>query len=216
MPFQFYINVCRALVPQFELHCDANAAVCKASVIDGKPVNETSLGFPDVSLTVVNSSGDGEATPQLKYLRGSACADHPGENASSLIHFKCNAKAGRGRPVLKSIDDECTYHFEWETNTICKDSVAEFGANCVVTNKDTGYSLDLKKLGTDGLVDAPSIGNFSLCELKDVETAVDYSSQMVFLRAKKMNEQKERSVEVVLQCRGVLQGLYANPNHEVG
>lgn len=52
-----------------------------------------SLGYADVSLTMVNTANG--TRPQLKYLRGSACPQDPTTQLSTTIEFYCDKKAGR-------------------------------------------------------------------------------------------------------------------------
>lgn len=126
--------------------------MCSAYVSSGKPENETSLGYPDVSLTVVNTS-DGER-PQLKYLRGDPCPSHPQENSTSTIEFRCSEKVGRGRPVLQSIEDECHFLFDWETNVVCPARSIPFDTKtCSLTNANvTGGTFNVSEIGTGGSV----------------------------------------------------------------
>lgn len=191
---------------------------------DGSTVeNATSLGLPDASLTVVDNSSESSSgqqpTPQLKYLRGGKC---PGqstktgveqeeeEEASTIVNFKCNPKAGRGRPMLTAVEDECHYTFEWETNVICKDAVAEYAA-CAVKNAETGGVFNLSSLSALPVVKGVKI---DMCRLAEWETEVDYGSQLVYLRANKTDVQ-EASVELVLECRGNVTMQRAELNEKV-
>lgn len=173
--------------------------MCRANVVNGKPENETSLGYPDVSLTVVNSS-ENIATPQLKYLHGDACPGHSTETASSTINFKCNAKAGRGRPVLKEVEDECHFMFHWETNVICKDTMAEY-KDCALRNAETDGEFNLAGIGKAGVTELVQNVKVNLCNLSEITTEIQYANQIAFLRAAK-TDVKDVSVEMVLECRG--------------
>lgn len=175
-------------------------------MVNGKLENETSLGYPDVSLTALNDSA------QLKYLRGDKCSNSTADDvSSSVVNFKCNAKAGRGRPVLTEVDEgECHYTFEWETNAVCKDTEAEY-KDCAVTNKETGGVLNLTGIPQQPLVQGVQI---DLCKLTDYETKVDYASQLVYLRANG-TDVKDVTVEIVLECRGEVQLYTSNVNSKV-
>lgn len=115
-----------------------------------------SLGYADVSLTMVNT-GHG-ARPQLMYLRGSACPQDPGTKLSTTIEFSCDKKAGRvsfysrfrhaikfdekiiysffaryfsdliqkGTPILEEILHDCHHVFSWPTNVICPTEKQQF------------------------------------------------------------------------------------------
>lgn len=190
--------------------------MCRANMVNGKPENETSLGFPDISLTVVNSS-DNVATPQLKYLRGGACPTHPTEKATSTIQFTCNAKVGRGRPVLKSIEDECDYLFEWETNVICQRAQLEYG-NCTLSEKATGASFSLRDVGSSGNVTLTGNNRVDLCALADSKAHIDYYSQLVFLEGSATTTTDKNQtirMEVTLECRGQIKRFDTMNGHDV-
>lgn len=201
---------------QYGLNCHHRSAVCRANVgSDGNVENATSLGLPDASLTVVvNSSAESgqqqQPTPQLKYLRGGKCPGQAEEEASTIVNFRCNPKAGRGRPVLRAVEDECHYTFEWETNVVCKEAVAEYAA-CAVRNAETGGAFNLSSLSALPVVKGVKI---DMCRLGELETEVDYGSQLVYLRANKTDVQ-EASVELVLECRGNVTMQRAELNEKV-
>lgn len=141
--------MCRDLVAQPGLSCHGGSSVCRANWINGKPENETSLGYPEVSLTVINTTNGPRS--QLKYLKGDPCPNHTDDTFSSTIEFSCNETAGRGRPVLTSVLDECVYSFNWETNVLCDKGTIDYnGANCSLTNPKVKGSFDLKEVATDG------------------------------------------------------------------
>lgn len=148
-PFQFYLNVCRDLVAQPGLSCHGGSAVCRANMVNEKPENETSLGYPEVSLTVINTTKG--LRPQIKYLKGDACPGHLDETLDSTIEFSCNEKVGRGRPVLTGIVDGCQYMFDWETNVLCPKGLVDYDATkCSLTNSLVNGSFNLKEVESGG------------------------------------------------------------------
>lgn len=151
IPLQFYMNVCRPIISSYGLSCQGGSAVCRAQMINGKPENETSLGFPDISLTAVNNSG--EKHPQLKYLRGDPCPQNPKEDMTSTIDFRCNPKAGRGNPILKNIEDDCHYQFEWQTNVLCPGGLIEYDKqSCSLKSNETNGQFLLSTIEASGNV----------------------------------------------------------------
>ncbi|XP_017131240.1 cation-independent mannose-6-phosphate receptor isoform X2 [Drosophila elegans] len=111
---KFFLNVCRPLVPKYQLGCAGGSAACMAKVTaDGAPEEERSLGFPLVSLTRRNRT-----FAELLYLKGDPCPTDNTTELSTRLLFNCNMRAGRGQPVLRSIED-CSYRFEWQTNVFC-------------------------------------------------------------------------------------------------
>uniref|UniRef100_A0A2M4ADB7 Putative cation-independent mannose-6-phosphate receptor n=1 Tax=Anopheles triannulatus TaxID=58253 RepID=A0A2M4ADB7_9DIPT len=142
---RFLLNVCRPLVPQYGLSCRGGASACVAD-FDGKTYrNETTLGFPDVSLTVA------EDTVLLRYLRGDRCPSDPHANASSTITFRCRlGPTGFGHPVLTHIDLDCHYRFDWNTSIICPgsaDDVRLERTECSLINVATGsLPLQMKQI----------------------------------------------------------------------
>uniref|UniRef100_A0A2M3Z2Z0 Putative cation-independent mannose-6-phosphate receptor n=1 Tax=Anopheles braziliensis TaxID=58242 RepID=A0A2M3Z2Z0_9DIPT len=142
---RFLLNVCRPLVPQYGLSCRGGASVCVADFDGTTYRNETTLGFPDVSLTVA------EDTVLLRYLRGDRCPGDPHANASSTVTFRCRlGPAGFGHPVLTHIESDCHYRFDWNTSIICPgsaDDVRFDRTECSLINVATGsLPLHLKQL----------------------------------------------------------------------
>nr|XP_040226223.1 cation-independent mannose-6-phosphate receptor [Anopheles coluzzii] len=136
---RYFLNVCRPLVPQYGLSCRGGAAACEATFDGVTARNETTLGFPDVSLVV---AGD---TVLMKYLRGDPCPQDPVTNLSSTVEFRCQPTAGRGTPVLLEIEHGCHYRFDWATAIICppERAVPFEQGNCSVHNAATGSWIRL-------------------------------------------------------------------------
>ncbi|XP_053678370.1 cation-independent mannose-6-phosphate receptor [Anopheles nili] len=157
---RYFLNVCRPLVPQFGLSCRGGAAACEATFDGVTARNETTLGFPDVSLVVAGQ------TVLMKYLRGDPCRADPLTNLSTTVSFRCVPAAGLGRPVLVEIEHECHYRFEWATGVICPPEVGLVfeKSNCTVRNGATGGEFGLDKLIPGGP---------SLCDKQPI-ASVDY------------------------------------------
>ncbi|XP_059621562.1 cation-independent mannose-6-phosphate receptor isoform X2 [Phlebotomus argentipes] len=194
---KYFINVCRPLVPQYGLSCPGGSAICQATIENGKPESEKSLGYPDVSLTMVG------ARAQLKYLRGSPCPADKDTELSSVIDFYCDAKSGRGNPVLKSVTHDCLYEFEWATNVVCPAFKCEFSKkHCSIHNEQTDSDFDLSDLVKSNA----KLDKLKFCELDKYEVMADYAqgSVKVFTSAKEKSDNSEKTVniELRLNCNG--------------
>ncbi|XP_052872231.1 cation-independent mannose-6-phosphate receptor [Anopheles cruzii] len=138
---KYFLNVCRPLVPQYGLSCRGGASACEA-IFDGTTFrNETTLGFPDISLMVADDA------VLMRYLRGDRCTNDPHTNSSSTVAFRCSPKAGFGQPELREIEPDCHYRFDWDTAIVCPPTTAiRFEkSNCSFTNDATGGCLSLKE-----------------------------------------------------------------------
>lgn len=148
--YKFFLNVCRPLVPQYGLSCPAGSAACKTVMGTSTPEQEQSLGYADVSLTLIESS-----RAQLKYLRGSKCPADESTPMSSTIEFVCDIKSGKGNPILKSIIDKCHYQFYWSTSIMCSSHQCTFDANtCDIINEQINERFNIKssKFAPDGKI----------------------------------------------------------------
>ncbi|XP_033167198.1 cation-independent mannose-6-phosphate receptor isoform X4 [Drosophila mauritiana] len=137
---KFFLNVCRPLVPKYQLGCAGGSAACMAKVTAaGAPEEERSMGFPLVSLTQRNRT-----FAELAYLKGDPCPSDNTTELSTHILFNCNMRAGRGQPVLRSIED-CAYRFEWETNVFCPPHECTFSADtCDLVHDELGRRFNFK------------------------------------------------------------------------
>ncbi|XP_055618320.1 cation-independent mannose-6-phosphate receptor [Toxorhynchites rutilus septentrionalis] len=182
---KFFLNVCRPLLPKFGLGCPGGSAACLAiqGPNDPTPTNELSLGYPDVSLTVVGDRA------QLKYLRGDIC---PGDNSTELsteIEFYCRTTEGLGSPILQEVLHDCHYRFEWPTSAVCPSFDVAFRAEgCEVANNQTGETLDFRKIFERGEISVRPAKNSVSQELRDgkiqicdkiVSAVVDYRDHSV-------------------------------------
>ncbi|XP_032576385.1 cation-independent mannose-6-phosphate receptor isoform X4 [Drosophila sechellia] len=148
---KFFLNVCRPLVPKYQLGCAGGSAACMAKVTAaGAPEEERSMGFPLVSLTQRNRT-----FAELAYLKGDPCPSDNTTELSTHILFNCNMRAGRGQPVLRSIED-CAYRFEWETNVFCPPHECTFSADtCDLVHDGLGRRFNFKSapFTKDGMIE---------------------------------------------------------------
>uniref|UniRef100_A0A1Y9H1X1 MRH domain-containing protein n=1 Tax=Anopheles dirus TaxID=7168 RepID=A0A1Y9H1X1_9DIPT len=157
---RYFLNVCRPLVPEYGLSCRGGAAACEATFDGVTARNETTLGFPDVSLVV---AGD---TVLMKYLRGDPCPHDPLTNLSSTVAFRCDRTAGRGVPVLVEIEHGCHYRFDWPTAVICppERALTYVPANCSFHNPATSGWFAANA----------TLGELALCGQQPTVATVDY------------------------------------------
>lgn len=114
--------------------------------------------------------------------------------------------------MLKTVEDDCHYFFDWESNVICPSAALEY-KNCVLTDKSTGGSLDLRNTTSKGNVTLTNGAIVSVCELTDYSATIDYFSQLVYLTGKASTNQKTVvPIEVTLECRGKINGGFAVSN----
>lgn len=85
---KYYLHVCRPLYLERGLNCPGSSSCRTVKTTDGKDEHETSLGYPDVGLTMI---GD---TPTLKYLHGGECDKDNTTDFSTEIRFKCDPSQG--------------------------------------------------------------------------------------------------------------------------
>ncbi|XP_039495380.1 cation-independent mannose-6-phosphate receptor isoform X4 [Drosophila santomea] len=137
---KFFLNVCRPLVPKYQLGCAGGSAACMAKVTAaGAPEEERSMGFPLVSLTQLNRT-----FAELLYLKGDPCPSDNTTELSTHILFNCDMRTGRGQPVLRSIED-CAYRFEWATNVFCPPHECIFSADtCDLVHDELGRRFNFK------------------------------------------------------------------------
>ncbi|XP_034487896.1 cation-independent mannose-6-phosphate receptor isoform X2 [Drosophila innubila] len=148
---KFFLNVCRPLVPKYQLGCAGGSGACMAKMSSaGAPEEEHSLGFPLIQLMPINRTA-----AELIYLKGDPCPTDKSMNLSTKIHFSCNMRAGRGQPVLSSIDD-CNYHFDWDTSVICPPHECTFSEDtCEIVQDEAGMRFNFKNasFATDGKIE---------------------------------------------------------------
>ncbi|XP_056283695.1 cation-independent mannose-6-phosphate receptor [Pseudoliparis swirei] len=135
---RYYINVCRALVPQGGTwKCPSNAASCLKAGEDYVNLGQVESG-PTWDRKVL----------KLQYTSGQACPDGS-RNKSSVIRFKCDKDKVDSRPTLISAIEDCVYTFLWLTAAACPLSSTQHD-NCRVTNPATGHLFDLNALTKEG------------------------------------------------------------------
>ncbi|EDW16577.1 cation-independent mannose-6-phosphate receptor isoform X1 [Drosophila mojavensis] len=178
---KFFLNVCRPLVPKYQLGCAGGSAVCMAKMsAAGSPEEEVSLGFPLISLAAINRT-----TVQLLYLHGDPCPTDRATNLSTTIRFRCNMRSGRGQPVLSSIDD-CNYHFDWDTSVICPPHECSFSPDsCEMVQDDLGmrYNFKNSSFTKDGKIAIDNKNNkleLNVCG-EHRKAMTDYSQDLVNL-----------------------------------
>ncbi|XP_055710305.1 cation-independent mannose-6-phosphate receptor isoform X2 [Phlebotomus papatasi] len=194
---KYFINVCRPLVPQYGLSCPGGSAICQATIENGKPESEKSLGYPDVSLTMVNTPLGSRA--QLKYLRGSVCPADNATQLSSSIDFYCDPKVGRGNPVLKAIVHDCFYEFEWATNVICPIYNCEFSKkHCSIHNDETDKEFDLMDLVKSN----SELTAIKFCELDKYQVEADYAQGSVKVFTMSKEKCGDMNIQLKLNCNG--------------
>ncbi|KAH8417772.1 hypothetical protein KR222_005746 [Zaprionus bogoriensis] len=178
---KFFLNVCRPLVPKYQLGCAGGSGACMAKMsAAGAPEEEHSLGFPVVTLSAINRTA-----AELLYIRGDPCPTDRRMNLSTRIHFGCNMRVGRGQPVLRSIDD-CNYRFNWDTSVICPPHECIFNAEtCEIVQDDLNMRYSFKKApftndGTFEIVYKESKVQVNICGLHR-KAITDYSQDLVNL-----------------------------------
>ncbi|XP_058811220.1 cation-independent mannose-6-phosphate receptor [Topomyia yanbarensis] len=182
---KFFLNVCRPLISTFGIGCPGGSAACLAvqGPSDPTPTNELSLGYPDVSLTIVGERA------QLRYLRGDVCPQDNATELSTEIEFFCSPKSGRGNPILQEVQHECHFRFEWPTNAICPSARVEFSSSdCAIFNDQTDERVNLRDILPNGALLVNPNPKSASSELKDgrvmfcernVTAVVDYRKQAV-------------------------------------
>lgn len=199
-PVLHYLNVCRPLVPQYGLSCPGGSSACRAVNTSKTPTSELSLGYPDISLTVVKSR------VHLKYLRGSACPQDPITQLSSVVQFYCDPAAGRGKPILQEIQHDCHYVYEWGTNVMCPSHLLKLTADkCDVFNDQLNATLNLKQITDNGTVTVKRESesfDLNICaKNRKVETDYAQGTVKVFFDGGRCTPEDSYSVELNFVCR---------------
>lgn len=151
---QFFINVCRPLVPEYGMSCTGGTASCYGIKHDNTTIShELSLGYFDASLGLTLNTNN-TVIPRLIYLRGDDCPTVKNEQLSTIIDFYCNPKSGLGVPELVEIIDSCQYRFVWDTNVFCASHECLYNEkNCEIFNEQTNATFNLKSIGKTGVVE---------------------------------------------------------------
>lgn len=181
--YKFYLHVCRPLYLEPGLNCPGSSA-CRTITVNGKEEQETSLGYPDVSLTMVDN------LPVLKYLHGGVCEKDNKTDLSTEIHFMCDQTQGTSVPVLQEVHENCHYIFTWATNKICDPKLITYmQETCSLVNADLDANVSLKEIFNDEIVPIKhgngSI-NINLCnKANDVEQVMaQYKDDTVIFKFK--------------------------------
>ncbi|XP_017092786.2 cation-independent mannose-6-phosphate receptor isoform X1 [Drosophila bipectinata] len=198
---KFFLNVCRPLVPKYQLGCAGGSAACMAKVAaNGAPEEERSMGFPLVSLSRRNRT-----SAELLYVKGDPCPMDNKTDLSTRILFNCNMRAGRGQPVLRSIED-CAYDFEWETNVFCPPHECTFNAEtCDLVHDELGQHFNFKSapFTKDGKIEVDYNAtkmSVNICG-EHRKAMTDYSQALVniFFRHESPNCGKEGTMNVQIR-----------------
>ncbi|XP_062124359.1 cation-independent mannose-6-phosphate receptor isoform X1 [Drosophila sulfurigaster albostrigata] len=178
---KFFLNVCRPLVPKYQLGCAGGSGACMAKISAANaPEEEQSLGFPLVKLSALN-----DTAAELLYLRGDPCPNDKAMNLSTTIHFNCNMTAGRGQPALTEIDD-CHYHFDWGTSVICPPHECTFNSDtCEIVQEEAHQRFNFKNASftKDGKIEIAykqQKVQLNVCGMYR-KTMTDYSQDLVNL-----------------------------------
>ena len=140
--FNFYINVCRPLVPA-PIDSGELSEVCRGSGVcqvnqDGRAY---SGGFA-MHEPVFDSSGDVVLRYSLPHNYETRC--HKDFVRSASIRFTC-LEGTLGHPVFVGETDECEYMFEWATSAVCEYQHLQ-GDHCRVTDPETGSVFDFSPM----------------------------------------------------------------------
>ncbi|XP_068081747.1 cation-independent mannose-6-phosphate receptor [Anabrus simplex] len=140
----FFINVCRPLVPQEGLNCSRGSSACRAvAEPNGLWTHEESLGYGSIKPVIV----DGGVA--LKYLSGSICPGK-GFQLSSAFFFTCDPISDIGTPELLDFTEDCQYQFVWKTSVICSDYVKTVhSTSYTLYNDESHESFSLQPLCKD-------------------------------------------------------------------
>lgn len=176
---KYFLNVCRPLVPEANVGCTGGSAVCMGVMDTGIPEKEKSLGYPEVSLAIT-----GNNQVELNYLNGDICPDDNSKTLSSTINFMCNTKAGKGTPILQSINDKCHYKFDWPTSMICPEHLCKFNVDgCEIINENLNEKYHIKdaKFTKNGIImiDESKLYTIDICSQHIRTVITDYSQSMV-------------------------------------
>ncbi|XP_012276339.1 cation-independent mannose-6-phosphate receptor isoform X2 [Orussus abietinus] len=108
----FYINICRPLLPMNNVNCPQGAAICQARRNPtGQLINFTSLGFPNEP---PHLGSDGQ--PLLRYQSNVLCPENPKKLISTNITF-LRSPYTETKIEYKDYGD-CTYKFDVRTSVV--------------------------------------------------------------------------------------------------
>lgn len=89
----------------------------------------------------------------------------------------------QGTPILKRIQNDCHYEFEWPTNIICRNHIGQFHEEkCEIYNSQLNTTFDLRNLFKDGLVEVINYDGKALelnvCK-NNTRIEIDYSQSTI-------------------------------------
>eukprot|EP00911_Craspedida_sp_UC1_P002414 UC1_evm2s1801 len=157
--FQFWLNLCRPLVPQPDQarwSCGPFAAACQLA----SEHRYYELGYP--AGPKIDNNGD----LTVVFEGGQLC--HGKYNRSAEVKFSCPIRNGHpatgllGAPAYMYESDDCRSYFEWETSAACPvgghttppatpNGGGDSGGNCKAVDPIWGDTYDLSSLGEASL-----------------------------------------------------------------
>lgn len=163
--FNFYINVCRPLVPA-EIDDGELSETCRGSAVC-QMVGDNKAYSAGYAAHEPQFSADGDVILHYSLPNTYPSKCHQQFTRSASIQFTC--KLGTlGNPVFVGETDECEYQFLWETSVVC-DYKEEKGDDCIVTDPDTDTIYDLTPL--QGLLRTVTVDGYkyelTVCTVKD-------------------------------------------------
>ncbi|EGD73158.1 hypothetical protein PTSG_04871 [Salpingoeca rosetta] len=140
--FNFYINVCRPLVPS-QIDSGVLSEVCRGSgVCQMTESGAAYSGGYAMHEPEFDANGDVVLRYSLPHSYETKC--HGQFTRSASITFTCK-EGTLGHPVFVGETAECEYQFVWETSVVCEYK-QKAGSNCQVTDEETGTVFDLSPL----------------------------------------------------------------------
>ncbi|KAL9969231.1 hypothetical protein ACROYT_G021424 [Oculina patagonica] len=143
--YEYYVNLCRPLLPMPGINCPAGAWACgvakKADEHSGKH-DVKNLGRAK-DPPIVDDSGQ----VRLVYSSSTLCED---KKANMTVHFTFTCAYGSlGHPILDSgSSDKCDINIRWATSAACPDTQTAELDKCRVYDNGTGEYYSLKSLAS--------------------------------------------------------------------
>eukprot|EP00043_Microstomoeca_roanoka_P017824 m.187190 g.187190 ORF g.187190 m.187190 type:complete len:2655 (-) comp16710_c0_seq1:257-8221(-) len=140
--FNFYLNVCRPLVPA-QITQGVLGEVCRGSAVC--QVTESGAQFSGgYAMHEPEFSANGDVILRYSLPSSYPTKCHSKFTRSAVITFTCEPGT-LGHPVFVGETAECEYQFTWATSVVCEYKHTA-GANCKVSDPETGTVFDLSPL----------------------------------------------------------------------
>ncbi|CAK8672502.1 unnamed protein product [Clavelina lepadiformis] len=138
-PLRYFINICGEVLRSGDTRdCPVGSSVCSVQGTDFSSFGS----FSTSSLLFKNNK------LELHYNGGKTCGS--GKQASTKIIFECKLGDLDGSPTVKYLSaDKCDLVLTWHTAAACPLKTV-IGENCMVSDKDSGLTIDLKRLTKTG------------------------------------------------------------------